>query len=62
VNEFEGALRMYLPDYVTIEEVQRVCRDLGFRDWTQLLDTAVLPEEAEVLQQESVSPGNDSRQ
>ena len=53
---------MYLPDYVTIEEVQHVCRDLGFRDWTQLLDTAVLPEEAEVLQQESVSPGNDSGQ
>jgi hypothetical protein len=62
VNEFEGALRMYLPDYVTIEEVQHVCRDLGFRDWTQLLDTAVLPEEAEVLQQESVSSGNDSGQ
>ena len=41
---------MNLPDYVTIEEVQRVCRGLGFRDWTQLADTAVLPEEAGVLQ------------
>lgn len=41
---------MNLPDYVTIEEVQRVCRELGFRDWTQIADTAVLPEEAEVLQ------------
>ncbi len=41
---------MNLPDYVTIEEVQRVCRELGFRDWTQMADTAVLPEEAGVLQ------------
>ena len=40
---------MDLPDYVTIVEVQRVCRELGFRDWTQMADTAVLPEEAEVL-------------
>lgn len=41
---------MNLPDYVTIEEVQRVCRELGFRDWTEMTDSAVLPEEAEVLQ------------
>ena len=41
---------MNLPDYVTIEEVQRVCRELGFRDWTQMADSAVLPEEAGVLQ------------
>ena len=43
---------MKLPVYVTIEEVQRVCRELGFRDWTQLTETAVLPEEARVLQAE----------
>ena len=41
---------MELPVYVTLEEVQRVCRELGFRDWTQMADFAVLPEEAEVLQ------------
>ncbi len=41
---------MNLPDYVTIEEVQRVCRELGFRDWTHMADSAVLQEEAEVLQ------------
>lgn len=41
---------MDLPVYVTLEEVQRVCRELGFRDWTQMADFAVLPEEAEVLQ------------
>lgn len=41
---------MNLPDYVTVEEVQRVCRELSFRDWTQMTDSAVLPEEAQVLQ------------
>jgi glutamate formiminotransferase len=43
---------MNITDYVTIEEVQRVCRELGFRDWTQLNEPVVLPEEAEVLQKE----------
>ncbi len=37
---------MNLPEYITKEEVQRVCRELGFRDWTQLSDAPVLPEEA----------------
>ena len=43
---------MNLPDYITIEEVQRVCRELGFRDWSQLVEPTVLPEEAELLQAE----------
>jgi hypothetical protein len=42
---------MDLPDYITKNEVQRVCRELGFRDWTQLTTTDVLPDEARVLQQ-----------
>ncbi|MCA9872624.1 MAG: hypothetical protein H6659_02010 [Ardenticatenaceae bacterium] len=41
---------MDLPEYITKEEVQRVCRQLGLRDWTQLTETAVLPEEAALLQ------------
>lgn len=43
---------MNLPQYVTKEEVQRVCRELGFRDWSTLTNTNVLPEEAQVLQAE----------
>jgi hypothetical protein len=43
---------MEIPVYITIEEVQRVCREFGFRDWTQLSDTNVLPAEAQRLQQE----------
>jgi hypothetical protein len=43
---------MQLPEYVTLAEVQRVCRELGFRDWTQLTNLVVLAEEARVLQAE----------
>jgi hypothetical protein len=37
---------MKLPDYITVEEVKRVCKELGIRDWTTLKDAGVLPEEA----------------
>ncbi len=37
---------MELPVYVTVEEVQRVCKALGLRDWTKVTDGKVLPEEA----------------
>jgi hypothetical protein len=40
---------MELPDYVTIEEVKRVCHKLGLRDWTELEEPVVLPEEAEII-------------
>jgi hypothetical protein len=42
---------MNLPEYITKSEVQRVCQELGFRDWTQLTTTEVLSEEAKVLQE-----------
>ncbi|HLE50737.1 MAG TPA: DUF5661 family protein [Anaerolineales bacterium] len=37
---------MQLPQYITPAEVQRVCHELGLRDWTELKEPAVLPEEA----------------
>ena len=37
---------MDLPQYVTAAEVQRVCAALKIRDWTQLTDGKVQPEEA----------------
>ncbi|MHB9074835.1 MAG: DUF5661 family protein [Desulfobaccales bacterium] len=40
---------MELPVYVTVEEVQRVCKALGLRDWTKVTDGKVLPEEAGVI-------------
>jgi hypothetical protein len=42
---------MELPEYVTREEVQRVCQELGFRDWTELTSTEVTDEEARALQE-----------
>ena len=37
---------MQLPQYITTTEVQRVCRELCLRDWTESKVPAVLPEEA----------------
>jgi hypothetical protein len=41
---------MNLPQYVTTEEVQRVCRELGIRDWTLLTEAALPLEEAQIIQ------------
>jgi Protein of unknown function (DUF5661) len=37
---------MKLPEYVTISEVKRVCKELKIRDWTALKGNKVLPKEA----------------
>ena len=37
---------MKLPDYITVQEVKRVCKELGIRDWSRLKTGAALPEEA----------------
>lgn len=37
---------MNLPEYVTVEEVRRVCKALGIRDWTALEEAKVEAEEA----------------
>jgi len=41
---------MKLPQYITTEDVQRVCRELGIRDWTSLTEAAVPVEEAQIIQ------------
>ncbi len=40
---------MDLPVYVTVEEVQRVCKLLNLRDWSALTEAKVLPEEARII-------------
>ncbi|MBU0943707.1 MAG: hypothetical protein KJ804_10825 [Proteobacteria bacterium] len=42
---------MELPEYITKEEVQRVCREIGIRDWTQLSTATVALEEAKIIQE-----------
>jgi len=50
---------MELPEYITVDEVKRVCKELGIRDWTELTETKVLPEEAEVILDEVNVEGMD---
>ncbi len=40
---------MKIPEYVTKEEVQRVCKELGLRDWSALEEPEVSAEEAGIL-------------
>lgn len=48
---------MKLPDYVSIQEVQRVCAELKIRDWTSLRKAEVLLEEAEKILDELETEG-----
>jgi hypothetical protein len=41
---------MNITDYVSKEEVQRVCQELNIRDWTKLTEVKVEVEEAEIIQ------------
>lgn len=40
---------MNLPDYVPIQEIKRVCKELGIRDWTLLEKAQVTLQEAETI-------------
>jgi len=40
---------MKLPDYISTQEVQRVCKELGIRDWTKLEKPEVNIKEAELI-------------
>ena len=48
---------MKLPEYITVDEVRRVCNELGIRDWTTLSEPRITDEEAEKVLAE-VNPGN----
>ena len=40
---------MQIPEYVTVKEVQRVCKELGLSDWSQMTEPKVRPEEARII-------------
>lgn len=40
---------MKLPEYVSVEEVRRVCKELKIRDWTKLKKPEVLLKEAKII-------------
>ncbi len=43
---------MNIPEYITKEEVQRVCRELGIQDWTKLTEPSITIDEAKIIQAE----------
>ena len=40
---------MKLPEYITAEEVRRVCTEIGLRDWSGITDPTVSQEEAATI-------------
>jgi len=48
---------MELPDYITLDEVKRVCKKLNLRDWTALEKAEVSSEDAGVILAEVNSKG-----
>ncbi|MGB9716658.1 MAG: DUF5661 family protein [Thermodesulfovibrionales bacterium] len=42
---------MKLPEYVTLQEVKRVCKELKIRDWTKLKKPQVTMKEARIILQ-----------
>jgi hypothetical protein len=48
---------MKLPQYITMEEVRSICRELKIRDWTKLKEAKVLPREAKAI----LAPVNKSK-
>ena len=40
---------MEIPEYITIQEVQRVCKQLKIRDWTKLKKAEVPLKEARII-------------
>ena len=51
---------MKLPDYVTADEVKRVCSEIGLRDWSQITDPIVSQEEAATILKIVNTKGMDS--
>jgi hypothetical protein len=39
---------MKIPEYITKDEVRRVCKGLKIRDWTKLKTAKILPKEAKI--------------
>ena len=43
---------MNIPEYISKKEVQRICQELGIRDWTKLTEARVSIDEAKIIQAE----------
>jgi hypothetical protein len=43
---------MIIPEYISKKEVQRICQELGIRDWTKLIEPRISIDEAKIIQAE----------
>ena len=43
---------MIIPEYISKKEVQRICQELGIRDWTKLIEPRISINEAKIIQAE----------
>jgi hypothetical protein len=50
---------MDLPEYITVKEVKRVCKELKISDWTELKEPKVSAEEAQIILSEVNVEGMD---
>jgi len=50
---------MEIPQYVTVDEVKRVCKELNIRDWTEMTEPGVPREEGKIILDEVNSAGMD---
>jgi hypothetical protein len=50
---------MKVPEYVTVQEVHRVCKEMGLSDWSQKREPKVSPEEARIILTEVNTQGMD---
>ncbi len=50
---------MILPEYVTVDEVRRVCKELEICDWTEITEADVTIEDAAVILSEVNTSGMD---
>ncbi len=52
-----GGAEMDIPEYVTPDEVRRVCKGLGIRDWSRLKNPKVTQKEAKIILSEVNTTG-----
>ena len=48
----EKEYKLKIPEYITKTEVQRICQELGLRDWTKLTESHLTLEESKIIQDE----------
>jgi len=48
---------MTLPEYVTVDEVKRVCKELKIRDWSKLKEVKIPSKEAKIILKEVNTKG-----